>query len=292
MEYRRHEQPGCGCGFLLFFLLLLLVGRPDILLGILGALFYTGIFLVFAAVAGFWLFSYFVRRKISEYERSQTETHNTFVFLLINILVKIAQIDGNVTRAEINTIHRFFQYNLRYSQSQLLWVKELVKDALKSTVSLEQLLAQFRGKFAYEPRIILLELIYQVLYTNDHVADPELQLVRNIAEYLGISAYEQQTIEGKYRRGFRAAAAAGRDREEERSYEILGLKPGASFDEIKAAYRRLSMKYHPDKVGHLGEEFRKVAEEKMKELNVAYEYLKRRMGESRNHDHGTGQANQ
>jgi len=36
------------------------------------------------------------------------------------------------------------------------------------------------------------------------------------------------------------------------------------------------MQYHPDKVGHLGEEFKKVAEEKMKEINNAYEFLKRK----------------
>jgi DnaJ like chaperone protein len=36
------------------------------------------------------------------------------------------------------------------------------------------------------------------------------------------------------------------------------------------------MEYHPDRVGHLGEEFRQVAEEKMKEINVAYNYLKKK----------------
>ena len=272
--YRQRQQPGCGCGFLLFFLLLLLLVRPDLLLDLLGALFYAGLFLIFLAVAAFWGFSYFVRRKIIEYERSQTETHNTFVFLLINILVKIAQVDGKVTRAESATILRFFQYNLHYSQSQLLWVKELVREALKSDISLEQLLAEFRQKFAHEPRLILLELIYQVLFSNDYVSDPELQLVRNIAEYLYISSYEQRAFEARYRGGYRAAASQQSD--ETRYYETLGLKPGASFAEIKAAYRKLSMKYHPDKVGHLGDEFKKVAEDKMKDLNVAYEYLKKK----------------
>ena len=47
----------------------------------------------------------------------------------------------------------------------------------------------------------------------------------------------------------------------------------ASAGVIKKSYRRLAMQYHPDKVGHLGEEFKKVAEEKMKEINVAYGYF-------------------
>ncbi|MGB3225952.1 MAG: DnaJ domain-containing protein, partial [Desulforhopalus sp.] len=41
------------------------------------------------------------------------------------------------------------------------------------------------------------------------------------------------------------------------------------------AYRTLSMQYHPDKVRHLGDEFRAVAENKMKEINAAYDYFKK-----------------
>jgi DnaJ like chaperone protein len=58
-------------------------------------------------------------------------------------------------------------------------------------------------------------------------------------------------------------------------YETLGVSENASADEIKKAYRKLSMKYHPDKVRHLGEEFQKIAEEKMKEINAAHDYLEK-----------------
>ncbi len=37
------------------------------------------------------------------------------------------------------------------------------------------------------------------------------------------------------------------------------------------------MQYHPDKVGHLGEEFKSIAEEKMKEINVAYGYFEKKL---------------
>lgn len=55
-------------------------------------------------------------------------------------------------------------------------------------------------------------------------------------------------------------------------YRILGLQPGASNDELKAAYRRLAKTWHPDKfTGRKREQQR--ATERMKEINIAYETL-------------------
>jgi hypothetical protein len=57
------------------------------------------------------------------------------------------------------------------------------------------------------------------------------------------------------------------------AHTILGVRPGASTDEIKQAYRRLANQYHPDKVAHLGEEFRMLAEKRFKEIQEAYQKL-------------------
>lgn len=53
-------------------------------------------------------------------------------------------------------------------------------------------------------------------------------------------------------------------------YEVLGVAPSASSDEIRDAYKRKMSQYHPDKVASLGEEFMEIAVNKSKEINVAY----------------------
>ncbi len=271
-RYRYHQQPGCGGCLLFIVLLLLLFGGAPLLLDVVGFLLFSGLLFFVALGVAFWGFSLYVKKQVSAYERSQTETHNTFVFLLVNILVKIAQMDGTFTRAELNAITGFFQHNLRYNHSQMLWIKELIKEARDSGVSLDALLADFRGRFAYEPRLILLDLIYQVVFTNPQVPQPELELLQRIADFLQITPWDHQSVRARHIHQQRQAAS-----DDERYYRILGLEPGASAEEIKKAYRTMSMQYHPDKAAHLGEEFRAVAEEKMKEINMAYQHLQAKM---------------
>lgn len=56
-------------------------------------------------------------------------------------------------------------------------------------------------------------------------------------------------------------------------YDILGVNKNASDDEIKKAYRKLASKWHPDKFATKSEAEKKEAEDKMKEINEAYETL-------------------
>lgn len=59
-------------------------------------------------------------------------------------------------------------------------------------------------------------------------------------------------------------------------YKVLGIKEGASYDEIKRAYRELAKKYHPDR--YRNNPLADLAEEKMREINEAYDDLMKNAG--------------
>lgn len=274
MQYRRNNQPGCGGCILILLLFSLITGGFSGLFHFMGTIFTMSIagiliFLIFS-----WGFSYWVRNKIATYEVSQTENQNQFVRLVAHILINIAKIDGTVSKEEITTIHNFFQYNLGYNHEKMNWVKSLIKEAVSLTQPLESLLEEFRSSFIYEQRLILLELIYQTLYAKQNVTDMELQMARDIAAYLQIMDYDKRTLEVKYKYG-NQKKTTGPKHVAERHYAALGLEPGANKATIKKAYRQLCMKYHPDRVQQLGEEFQELAETKMKEINTAYDFFKK-----------------
>lgn len=58
------------------------------------------------------------------------------------------------------------------------------------------------------------------------------------------------------------------------AHQVLGVAPGASPEEIRAAYQRLVQQYHPDRVSGLGPELVELAERRTKQINAAYATLK------------------
>lgn len=139
---------------------------------------------------------------------------------------------------------------------------------------------------------ILAALVY-LLWPYDAVPDFAVivgwlddLLVALLALYMAGRALQQGLRDGPRKAGRRYRGAAGARRRarggaalpaeprvSDDPYEVLGIRRGASPEEIKRAYRREMTKYHPDKVRHLGEELQSLADKRAKAIQSAYERL-------------------
>lgn len=101
-------------------------------------------------------------------------------------------------------------------------------------------------------------------------------LVLGFSIYMAVQSLRKRVRQGPQHAGNARREVPGAFREKpvlQDPYEILGISSDASKNEIKEAYRREMAKYHPDKVEHLGKEFKAIAEEKAKALQEAYTRL-------------------
>ncbi len=93
----------------------------------------------------------------------------------------------------------------------------------------------------------------------------------------GLRGFSSAILEEGQPRPSRAKAVrantAGAPSSQESARKILNVGDNAERREIQKAYRKLAMQYHPDRVQHLGEKLRKVAEEEFQRVQKAYELL-------------------
>lgn len=266
------NNTGNGCLIIGVMLLFLLFGFRVVfvLMGLIFSIFpFLILLFIFFALTNILL----KKNTINSFVRSSSEDHKKFIKLLIAILVKIAKADGVVDRSEIKTIREYLQFNLKLSHQELLWTKELIKQELKSTKTIEALAAEFRDSFSYEPRLILATLIYKVAFADGAFSAQEQIMINTIIKILDISEYHHRSIKSQF---FNTSGNTS-TYSDTHYYNSLGLEQSASIEEVKKAYRELSRKYHPDKVAHLGKEIARVSAEKMKEINEAYNYLKQKL---------------
>ena len=101
---------------------------------------------------------------------------------------------------------------------------------------------------------------------DNDVSKSEINVIGQIASMLGVSKQDFESVKNMFYRNV------------DSDYKVLGVEPDASDEEVKKAYRKMAIKFHPDKVSQIGEEYQKGAKEKFQKIQEAYEEIKKRRG--------------
>ena len=187
-----------------------------------------------------------------------------FTVSLIALYAAVMKADGRVLQSELNHVKKYLvkQFGADASKEYL----KILKKALDEPFNLRSVGMEIRYNMEHPMRLQLLHYLFDVAQADGHVHKKEVEVIRQISGYLGISSRDYNSIESMF------------FNKKDNNYKILGIEKTATDDEVKKAYRRMAKKYHPDKLSKLGREVQKGAKEKFQSVQDAYETLKGQRG--------------
>jgi len=180
---------------------------------------------------------------------------------LLILFAAVMKADNELKKSELEFVKTFFiqQFGRRYAQDRI----RLFQEILKQDFPLKDVCLQIKANMDHPARLQMVHILFGLSKADGHVHPLEVKVVNTIANYLGISVGDFQSIQAMFYKNTTAA------------YKILEINLDATDSEVKKAFRKMASKFHPDKVHHLGNEFRKMAEEKFKSVNDAYQQIKK-----------------
>ena len=184
---------------------------------------------------------------------------------LVVLVAAMMKADGKITHRELDHVRRFFvaQFGVAHAKELLI----VLRDVVKQDIPVHDVCVQIRQNTTHPVRLQLMHYLIGLAHADGRVDRSEFDLLKRIAHDLHISDKDLGSLSAMFRTADPNAA-----------YEILEIPASATDDEVKKAYRRMAMKFHPDKVAQLGEEVQKAASEKFKKVQEAYEIIQKKRG--------------
>ncbi len=187
-----------------------------------------------------------------------------FAVSLLVLSAAMMKADGKVLKSELDYVKRFLQqqFDTETAKEQL----QMLREILKQEINVRDVCFQIRNAMDYSSKLQLLHYLWGIAQADGHIDTSEQNLMEQIAANLGIAPADAESIKAMFVHST------------DEAYKILEISPGATDDEVKKAFRKMAVKYHPDKVSHLGEDYKKAAEEKIIKVNEAYDKIKKERG--------------
>lgn len=222
------------------------------------------------AVIGVMIASLFDGSKTVEYQQNGEDVNdrrysrgvNDFQVVLLVLMAAVVKADGRVVKTELSVVKRFLVQNFGEDAARELW--KMLNQLLKQDINVADVAMQCGTHLNYSVRLQLLNMLFGVAAGDGNVNEAEVNVIRTIARYMRVTDADLASI----------SAMFIKNENPDWAYQVLELSPNCSDEDIKKAYRRMAMKYHPDKVNSLGEDVKASATEKFRKVKEAYDHLK------------------
>lgn len=238
--------------------------------------------------------------RIDEPPRRRGPYHNTgsasdIHAALLVLIAAVMKADGQVKRSELDYVKQFLSKNYDGMEARDMLI--MLRDIVKRNIPVHDVCQQIKVNTDYTTRYHMVDFLCGLAEADGDFDMKEHNVIRTIVVGLGINAadfasiyarhattrrswsdYTESSRSGSSYNNGRQQSYARTDNSGRDPYKILGIDSTATDQEVKKAYRRLAMKYHPDRVETMGEEIKRNAEQQFKIINEAYETICRARG--------------
>ena len=210
------------------------------------------------AVLGF-LIGWGVDKLIEVASRSESSAASAASATIPDILRDVATLatalmkaDGKITKGELAFARAFFRES--FDEDGEREAVAIIRNLMNKDINVRYVCARVCEYMNMETRVRVLYFLFELAKADGNVSLKEVSFLELVAGLLGIDDDTFLSIKKTFYKEINLA------------YKALGVSPSATNEEIKKAYRRAALKYHPDRGG---------TEEKIKAINAAYESIKK-----------------
>jgi DnaJ like chaperone protein len=199
-------------------------------------------------------------------EQQRTGQRNSFLMSLLVLSTAVIKADGHFVKSELEYVKTFLRQN--FGEEAAEQAKDIIKGLMEKDINIYEVGSQIRMYMNYSQRLQLFHYLVALAQSDHRVTQEEIDVLGTIASTIGLSSADTESIMSMFKNDLESA------------YRVLEITSSATDDEVRKAYKRMALKYHPDKVSTLGEDVQKAAEEKFKNVQEAYEKIKKARGMS------------
>lgn len=209
------------------------------------------------------LIGYYIGKSFFSEINSQHKAYEVSLLILSSLVIRV---DGKVLQSELEYVRVFFTntFGVQKSNQYFKVFNKLNKASFES--KLRPICLQLNSNLKHAERIEIVHFLFGISASDNEVHQSEINLIARIADYLNVNKYDFDSIKAMFVR-------SDSNKNIDYCYKILKIKQDATDDEVKKAYRKMALKFHPDKLQGVSVDIKKLAEEKFIAVKDAYETI-------------------
>jgi DnaJ like chaperone protein len=193
--------------------------------------------------------------------RSNNYLKTDFILSTLLLASSIMKSDAEQDEREILFIKKFISE--QFGNDKLEEYLSILKHSKLKEPDLKKITQQIRANSAYETRLQIIYFLFGLANADAEINEKEIANIKIISIHLSIHAEDFESLKSMF------------VCDEIQFYKMLHLSVNASDQEVKESYRKLALKYHPDKTAN---NYSDNAEENFLRIKEAYDFIKNKRG--------------